>query len=271
MIVKVKEPVEKEYSLLSRKPGAVYLPAPGAPARTDRPAARDQCHWHRLRNDSRSRRHSSACSLPCPKWREECQCKSAQPTWKKKKAAVACCWESVPGVPPATVCILGGGIVGTNAAKIALGMGANVTIVDLNLNRLRELDDIFNGRVYTLASNSYNVARAVQGADLVIGGVLIPGASAPRIVTRQNGLTHEERRRRGRCRDRPGRLHRNRTSHHPQRSFFSGRRSGPLLRHQHARGRSQHIDPGPHQRYLSLTYCDWHRMAQPPPSKPTLA
>jgi alanine dehydrogenase len=75
--------------------------------------------------------------------------------------------------------------VGTNAAKIALGMGANVTIVDLNLNRLRELDDIFNGRVYTLASNSYNVARAVQGADLVIGGVLIPGASAPKIVTRQ--------------------------------------------------------------------------------------
>ena len=64
-------------------------------------------------------------------------------------------------------------------------MGANVTIVDLNLNRLRELDDIFNGRVYTLASNSYNVARAVQSADLVIGGVLIPGASAPKIVTRQ--------------------------------------------------------------------------------------
>src|ERR1700730_11514831 len=91
----------------------------------------------------------------------------------------------VPGVAPGNVCIIGGGIVGTNAAKIALGMGAKVTLVDLNLNRLRELDDIFNGRVYTLASNSYNVARAVQGADLVIGGVLIPGAAAPRIVTRQ--------------------------------------------------------------------------------------
>src|SRR6202012_4632143 len=91
----------------------------------------------------------------------------------------------VPGVPPASVCILGGGIVGTNAAKIALGMGANVTIVDLNLNRLRELDDIFNGRLYTLASNSYNVARTVQNADLVIGGVLIPGAAPPKIVTRE--------------------------------------------------------------------------------------
>jgi alanine dehydrogenase len=90
----------------------------------------------------------------------------------------------VPGVPPGNVCIIGGGIVGTNAAKIALGMGAKVTLVDLNLNRLRELDDIFNGRVFTVASNSYNIERAVREADLVIGGVLIPGAAAPKIVTR---------------------------------------------------------------------------------------
>src|ERR1700689_2576460 len=90
----------------------------------------------------------------------------------------------VPGVPPGNVVILGGGIVGTNAAKIALGMGARVTLVDLNLNRLRELDDIFGGRLFTLASNSYNIERAVCAADLVIGGVLIPGASAPKLVTR---------------------------------------------------------------------------------------
>jgi alanine dehydrogenase len=90
----------------------------------------------------------------------------------------------VPGVPPGNVCIIGGGIVGTNAAKIALGMGAKVTLVDLNLNRLRELDDIFNGRVFTMASNSYNIERAVCEADLLIGGVLIPGAAAPKIVTK---------------------------------------------------------------------------------------
>jgi len=90
----------------------------------------------------------------------------------------------VPGVPPAQVCVIGGGIVGTNAAKIALGMGAIVTIIDLNLNRLRELDDIFGGRVYTLASNSYSIGKSVQHADLVIGGVLIPGASAPKLVTK---------------------------------------------------------------------------------------
>ena len=91
----------------------------------------------------------------------------------------------VPGVPPGNVCIIGGGIVGTNAAKMALGLGAKVTLVDLNLNRLRELDDIFSGRVYTLASNTYNIERAVCEADLVIGGVLIPGAAAPKLVTKQ--------------------------------------------------------------------------------------
>jgi alanine dehydrogenase len=90
----------------------------------------------------------------------------------------------VPGVPPAHVTIVGGGIVGTNAARIALGFGAKVTLVDLNLNRLREIDDIFNGRVYTLASNSYNLAHSTHEADLVIGAVLIPGATAPKIVTR---------------------------------------------------------------------------------------
>ncbi len=91
----------------------------------------------------------------------------------------------VPGVPPAQVAVVGGGIVGTNAAKIAMGMGAIVTIIDRNINRLRELDDIFGGRIYTLASNSYSIAKATQHADLVIGAVLIPGASAPKLVTRR--------------------------------------------------------------------------------------
>jgi alanine dehydrogenase len=92
----------------------------------------------------------------------------------------------VPGVPPGNVCIIGGGIVGTNAAKMALGMGASVNIIDMNLNRLRELDDIFYGaRIQTLASNSYTIAKATRAADLVIGGVLIPGAAAPKLVTKQ--------------------------------------------------------------------------------------
>lgn len=91
----------------------------------------------------------------------------------------------VPGVAPGNVTIIGGGIVGTNAAKIAVGMGAKVTIVDLSLQRLRELDDIFGGRVATVASNSYNIAKAAAEADLLIGGVLIPGAAAPKLVTKE--------------------------------------------------------------------------------------
>jgi len=88
----------------------------------------------------------------------------------------------VPGVPPAKVVILGGGIVGTNAAKMAVGMGADVTILDINANRLRELDDMFGGRLHTLMSNHYNIAEAVKEADLLIGAVLIPGARAPKLV-----------------------------------------------------------------------------------------
>ncbi|WP_438448036.1 alanine dehydrogenase [Gorillibacterium sp. sgz5001074] len=91
----------------------------------------------------------------------------------------------VPGVEPGKVTIVGGGIVGTNAAKIAVGMGAEVTILDISADRLRQLDDLFQGRVKTLMSNAYNLAEAVRRADLVVGAVLIPGARAPRLVTKE--------------------------------------------------------------------------------------
>lgn len=90
----------------------------------------------------------------------------------------------VPGVAPANVVIIGGGVVGHQAAKIAVGMGAHVTIIDRNLNRLRELDDIYSSQVVTLASNDYTIRESLRHADLVIGAVLIPGASAPRLVRR---------------------------------------------------------------------------------------
>ncbi|HUP48807.1 MAG TPA: alanine dehydrogenase [Thermoanaerobaculia bacterium] len=91
----------------------------------------------------------------------------------------------VPGVLPADVVIIGGGIVGINSAKMAAGLGARVTILDTNLDRLRYLDDIFRGTVLTLASNRAHIEEAVRRADLLIGGVLIPGASAPKLVTRE--------------------------------------------------------------------------------------
>lgn len=91
----------------------------------------------------------------------------------------------VPGVAPANVLILGGGVAGKNAAKVACGMGAHVTVIDKNLNRLRELDDIFASQIVTLASNLWTVGESVRQADLVIGAVLIPGAASPRLVRRE--------------------------------------------------------------------------------------
>ncbi|HKK68732.1 MAG TPA: alanine dehydrogenase, partial [Bacteroidales bacterium] len=90
----------------------------------------------------------------------------------------------VPGVPPAKVLILGGGIVGTEAAKMAAGLGADVTIMDINLKRLRYLDDIMPANVKTSMSNDYNIRDYVKTYDLIIGAVLIPGAKAPRLITR---------------------------------------------------------------------------------------
>ena len=91
----------------------------------------------------------------------------------------------VSGVASGQVVIIGGGVVGTNAAKIAVGMRARVTVIDMNIKRLAELDDIFGGRVCTVMSNSYNIAQWTQRADLLVGAVLIPGAKTPQLVTEE--------------------------------------------------------------------------------------
>jgi alanine dehydrogenase len=93
--------------------------------------------------------------------------------------------SGVPGVRPADVVIIGGGVVGTNAAHVASGLGAQVFVFDINLDRLRYLDDVMHGRLVTLSSNPLNIAEAVRRADLLIGAVLIKGAKAPTLVTRQ--------------------------------------------------------------------------------------
>lgn len=90
----------------------------------------------------------------------------------------------VAGVKPAKVLIIGGGVVGTEAAKMAAGLGANVTIMDLNLDRLRYLDDVMPQNVFTMMSNEYNIREMIKKVDLIIGAVLIPGAKAPKLITR---------------------------------------------------------------------------------------
>jgi alanine dehydrogenase len=98
----------------------------------------------------------------------------------------------VPGVPPGNVAVLGAGTVGVNAARIALGLGADVSILDVNLDRLRAVDDLFHGRVITLMSNSFNIDQVLRRADLLVGAVLVAGARAPVLVTKEMVATMKE-------------------------------------------------------------------------------
>ena len=104
---------------------------------------------------------------------------------EKSKGGMGILLGGVPGVPAAHVVILGAGVVGTHALQMAVGMGARVSVLDKNMDRLRQLDLIFGNRIHTVFSNAQSVEDAVLDADLVIGGVLIPGAAAPKLVTRQ--------------------------------------------------------------------------------------
>jgi alanine dehydrogenase len=183
MVVKVKEPIEKEYPYF--RPGLVlftYLHL--APLRELTNALIAKKVTGIAYETVRDKVGALPLLTPMSEVAGRLSVQVGAAYLEKEHGGRGVLLGGVPGVPPGNVCIIGGGIVGTNAAKIALGMGARVTLVDLNLNRLRELDDIFSGSLHTLYSNSYNVERAVSEADLVIGGVLIPGAVAPKIVTK---------------------------------------------------------------------------------------
>ena len=183
MVVKVKEPIEKEY-VFFREGLVLFTYLHLAPARplTDKLLERKMIGI--AYETVRDRQGTRPLLTPMSEVAGRMSVQVGASYLEKERGGRGILLGGVPGVPPAHVAILGGGMVGTNAAKIALGFGAKVTLIDVNLNRLRELDDIFGGRLYTLASNSYNVAHATREADLVIGGVLIPGSMAPKIVTR---------------------------------------------------------------------------------------
>ena len=183
MVVKVKEPTEKEYRHF-REGLVLFTYLHLAPLRELTDALLDKKVTGIAYETVRDRAGTLPLLTPMSEVAGRMSVQVGATYLEKEHGGRGVLLGGVPGTPPGNVCIIGGGIVGTNAAKIALGMGARVTLVDLNLNRLREIDDIFGGRVHTLASNSYNVERAVSEADLVIGGVLIPGAAAPKIVTK---------------------------------------------------------------------------------------
>lgn len=183
MVVKVKEPIEKEYVYF--REGLVlftYLHLAPLPALTDKLLESKVIGI--AYETVRDRQGTLPLLTPMSEVAGRMSVQVGASYLEKERGGRGILLGGVPGVPPARVAILGGGIVGTNAARVALGFGAQVTLIDVNLNRLRELDDIFGGRLYTLASNTYNIAQATREADLVVGGVLIPGATAPKLVTR---------------------------------------------------------------------------------------
>ena len=151
----------------------------------------------------------------------------------------------VPGTPAAQVLIIGGGVSGTEAAKIALGMRALVRVLDTNPSRLAYLSDIFGGRLDLVVPNRARTAAYVAEADVVIGAVLVPGAKAPKLVTREMIAGDAPGQRGRRHRHRPGRLLRDQQAHHPLRPHLRRGGGHALLRRQHPRRGRPHLHPGP--------------------------
>ena len=256
MVVKVKEPIEKEYVFF--REGLVlftYLHLAPLPELTDK--LLDSKVIGIAYETVRDRQGTLPLLTPMSEVAGRMSVQVGATYLEKERGGRGILLGGVPGVPPAHVCIIGGGVVGTNAAKIALGFGAKMTIVDVNLNRLRELDDIFGSRLQTLASNSYNLAHATREADLVIGGVLIPGATAPKLVTRAMVAADEEGR--GDCGrgHRSGRLRGDGQAHLALQPQLRGRWRGALLRDQHAGRGAAYLHAGPDQ--LDLPLCAAHR------------
>lgn len=184
MVVKVKEPLAEEYKYF--REGLIlytYLHLAAEPELTEALTKNKvtAIAYETIQSDNRA----LPLLMPMSEVAGRMSIQIGAQYLEKQKGGKGVLLGGVPGVLPAEVVVIGGGVVGTNAARIAMGMGANVTILDINPIRLRELDDQFQGRINTLMSNPYNIAGAVKKADLLIGAVLIPGARAPRLVTEE--------------------------------------------------------------------------------------
>ncbi|MEX2336902.1 MAG: alanine dehydrogenase [Fulvivirga sp.] len=183
MIMKVKEPIESEYTLI--KEGQLIFTyfhfASYEPLTKAMIASKAIC----LAYETVEKKDSSLPLLvPMSEVAGRMSVQEGAKYLEKPLKGRGILLGGVPGVRPAKVLILGGGVVGTNAAKIAAGMGADVTIMDINLPRLRYLDDVMPANVNTFMSNEYNIRELIGTHDLIIGAVLIPGAKAPNLITK---------------------------------------------------------------------------------------
>lgn len=183
MIIKVKEPIEQEYSLI-KKDQLVFTYfhfASSEPLTMAMIASGAVCLAYETveKNDG-----SLPLLIPMSEVAGRMSVQEGAKSLEKPLKGRGVLLGGVPGVPPGKVLILGGGVVGTQAAKMAAGLGAQVTIMDISLPRLRQLSDILPANVTTMMSNTYNIRAMIKDADLIIGAVLIPGAKAPLLITR---------------------------------------------------------------------------------------
>lgn len=183
MILKVKEPLASEYVYF--RPGLILFTYLHLAAEPELAAALVQSRVTALAYETLEVNGTLPLLTPMSEVAGRMAAQIGAQLLEKPKGGKGILLSGVPGVSRGKVTIIGGGTVGTNAAKIAIGLGADVAILDLNLNRLRQLDDIFGNQIQTLVSSPSTIAAAVAGADLLICAVLIPGAKAPKLVTEQ--------------------------------------------------------------------------------------
>lgn len=184
MIIKVKEPLEQEYDLM-RNSQILYTYLHLAPAPALARALLEKGIVGIAYETIQMEDGSLPLLIPMSEIAGRMSIQVGAYYLQKEHGARGVLLGGVPGVSPGHVTILGGGTVGTHAAKMASGLGAKVTVLDINLDRLRYLDDIFGGKIVTLMSDSHNIEEAVASADLVIGAVLIPGARTPTLLPRE--------------------------------------------------------------------------------------
>ncbi len=183
MIIKVKEPIESEYKLI-KKGQILYTYFHFASSETLTNAMLENGSVCLAYETVELEDRSLPLLVPMSEVAGRMSVQEGAKYLEKTYGGYGVLLGGVPGVPPANVLIIGGGIVGTEAAKMAAGLGADVTIMDVSLKRLRYLDDIMPPNVKTMMSNEYNIREAVKYNDVIIGAVLIPGAKAPHLVTR---------------------------------------------------------------------------------------
>ncbi len=183
MIIKVKEPIESEYPLIKENQlvFTYFHFASHRPLTEAMVKSKAVC----LAYETVEVNRTLPLLIPMSEVAGRMSIQEGAKYLEKPMGGMGILLGGVPGVPPAKVLILGGGIVGYQAAKMAAGLGANVTILDINLQRLRELADIMPANVTTVYSSAYNIKRLVKNHDLIVGAVLIPGAKAPNLITRE--------------------------------------------------------------------------------------